>query len=144
MDEDAQSPHGESVEVEGRCHCGVVRFRVRLPRRAAILQSCNCSICSMTGFMHLIVPAWAFELRSGAGQLTEYRFHTRTARHLFCRVCGVKSFYVPRSNPDGYSVNANCLDWPEGFERVVEAIDGRNWRSGAAHLGHLTSERTGQ
>ncbi len=64
----------------------------------------------MTGFLHLIVPHSRFRLLRGADALAEYRFNTAVARHLFCRRCGVKSFYVPRSNPDGYSVNLRCLD----------------------------------
>jgi hypothetical protein len=64
----------------------------------------------MSGFLHLIVPQSRFRLLRGAEALTEYKFNTGTARHLFCRHCGVKSFYVPRSNPDGYSVNLRCLD----------------------------------
>jgi hypothetical protein len=71
---------------------------------------CNCSICRMTGFVHLIVPRSRFRLLRGEQELVDYRFNTGTARHLFCRRCGVKSFYVPRSNPDGYSVNVRCLD----------------------------------
>ncbi len=122
---------------EGGCHCGAVRLRVRVPDKP-ILHRCNCSICEKTGFLHLIVPASSFELVAGRSQLTEYRFHTGVARHLFCRVCGVKSFYVPRSNPDGFSVNAHCLAWPEGIEPVIEEFDGRNWSEGAAHLGTLT------
>jgi hypothetical protein len=93
----------------GGCHCEAVRFEVQAPAHLEALE-CNCTICRMTGFEHLIVPASRFRLLQGADALTEYRFHTGTARHLFCRHCGVKSFYVPRSNPDGFSVNVRCLD----------------------------------
>ena len=93
----------------GGCHCGAVRFEVRVAPRP-LLQACTCSICRMTGYVHLIVPASRFRLLGGADALTEYRFNTGVARHLFCRYCGVKSFYVPRSHPHGYSINARCLD----------------------------------
>lgn len=93
----------------GGCHCGRVRFEVDAPATPDVLD-CNCSICRMTGFLHLIVPAARFRLLQGADALVEYRFATGTARHLFCGHCGIKSFYVPRSHPDGYSVNARCLD----------------------------------
>jgi len=77
----------------------------------------------MSGYLHLIVPRSRFRLLRGADELTEYTFNTRTARHLFCRHCGVKSFYVPRSNPDAYSVNVRCLE-PAGIEHVeVEPFD---------------------
>src|SRR5579872_1758689 len=95
----------------GGCHCGAVRFEAALPPRPEA-QACNCSICAMTGFIHLIVPAARFRLLSGADELVSYRFNTGTAEHLFCRTCGLKSFYRPRSNPDGWSVNARCLDEP--------------------------------
>lgn len=101
----------------GSCHCGAVAFEVQAPPRLLALE-CNCSICKMTGFLHLIVPRGRFRLLRGEDALTEYRFGTGTARHLFCRRCGVKSFYVPRSNPDGYSINVRCLDGS-----TVEAID---------------------
>lgn len=93
----------------GGCHCGAVRFEVDAESRPKV-QECTCSICRMTGFVHLIVPASRFRLLGGEGALTEYRFNTGTARHLFCKHCGVKSFYVPRSHPHGYSINARCLD----------------------------------
>jgi hypothetical protein len=93
----------------GGCHCGRVRFEVEAPAALEALE-CNCSICRMTGFLHLIVPAARFRLLRGANDLVEYRFGTGTARHRFCGVCGVKGFYVPRSNPDGIDVNVRCID----------------------------------
>lgn len=93
----------------GGCHCGRVRFEVDAPGRIEALD-CNCSICRMSGFLHLIVPASRFRLLAGVDDLREYRFNTGAARHLFCAHCGIKSFYVPRSNPDGIDVNVRCLD----------------------------------
>ena len=97
------------VTHRGGCHCGRVRFEVDAPARIEALQ-CNCSICRMTGFLHLIVSARRFRLVQGAESLSEYTFNTGVAKHRFCRVCGIKSFYVPRSNPDGIDVNVHCLD----------------------------------
>ena len=97
------------IRYEGGCHCGRVRFEVEATPRPQ-LQECTCSICRMTGFVHLIVPAARFRLLRGEDALSEYSFNTGTARHLFCKQCGVKSFYVPRSHPHGYSINARCLD----------------------------------
>jgi hypothetical protein len=93
----------------GGCHCGAVRFEVRAPAQVTVSE-CNCSICRMSGYLHLIVPASRFQLLRGAEALRLYQFNTGTARHLFCGHCGVKSFYVPRSNPDGYSINVRCLE----------------------------------
>jgi hypothetical protein len=97
------------VTHRGGCHCGAVRFEVDAPARVTV-SDCNCSVCRLSGYLHLIVPASRFRLLQGADSLSEYRFNSGVARHLFCRCCGVKSFYVPRSNPDGYSVNLRCLD----------------------------------
>jgi len=125
------------VTHSGGCHCGAVAFEVSAPSRLRV-HECNCSICSMSGFLHLIVPADRFRLLQGADRLETYRFNTGTARHLFCRTCGVKSFYVPRSNPDGYSVNARCLDVATIESIEVEPFDGRNWEASADRLRHLT------
>ena len=98
------------------------------------LLDCNCSICSMTGFRHLIVPHVDFRLLSGANDLTSYRFGTGAANHLFCRTCGVKSFYQPRSHPDAWSVNFNALADTSGLEVRITRFDGRNWEQAAAAL----------
>ncbi len=112
----------------GGCHCGRVRFEVQAPPVLEVLD-CNCSICRMTGFLHLIVPRTRFRLLAGEDALTTYQFNTRTARHLFCSVCGIKSFYVPRSRPDGYSVNARCLDEATIERILITPADGRNWEA---------------
>jgi len=110
----------------GGCHCGRVRFEVEAPRRLPVLE-CNCSICARSGYLHLIVPKSRFRLLQGDDALTTYTFNTGVAKHLFCSTCGIKSFYVPRSHPDGYSVNARCLD-PGTVEAIdVEPFDGREW-----------------
>ena len=110
------------VTHRGGCHCGAVSFEVEAPARLTV-SDCNCSICRMSGYLHLIVPRERFRLLKGADRLTEYTFNTGTARHLFCRHCGVKSFYVPRSNPDGYSINARCLDQATIEHLQIEPFD---------------------
>ena len=123
----------------GGCHCGAVRFETALP---AVIeaQNCNCSICQRTGFVHVIVPENRFRLVQGSDALTTYTFNTGVAQHLFCRTCGIKSFYRPRSNPDGWSVNARCLDEAESLDIRIEAFDGRNWEANAAALSHLSRD----
>ena len=116
----------------GGCHCGAVRFTARLPDPPVAALECNCSICAMTGFLHIIVPHADFTLERGAEMLTSYRFGSGAAEHLFCSLCGVKSFYQPRSHPDAWSVNAHCLDAP--VELAIEAFDGRNWEKAKAAL----------
>ncbi len=110
----------------GGCHCGKVRFEVEAPADLKVSE-CNCSICSKTGYLHLIVPKERFRLLSGEEALTSYTFNTGVARHLFCRHCGIKSFYVPRSHPDGVSINVRCLDSGTVKSMDVRQIDGRNW-----------------
>ena len=111
---------------EGGCHCGAVRYRIEVPD-AVVVHKCNCSICRKSGYLHLIVPAQHFKLLQGREQLVEYTFNTGVAKHLFCGVCGIKSYYVPRSHPDGFSVNLNCVDMPAGVDVLVEPFDGQNW-----------------
>lgn len=125
------------VAQHGGCHCGAVRWQVQAPLHMEVLE-CNCSLCSMSGFLHWIVPATHFHLLQGAAQLREYRFNTGTARHLYCGHCGVKSYYVPRSNPDGYDINVRCLDPDPRRVVTVQLYDGRNWEQGAAALAHLS------
>jgi hypothetical protein len=112
----------------GGCHCGRVRFEVIAPGNLEVSE-CNCSICSRAGYLHLIVPAERFELLSGSDALTTYTFNTRTAKHLFCSACGIKSFYVPRSHPDGISVNARCIDSGTIDELTITPFNGREWEA---------------
>jgi len=116
----------ELVQHRGACHCGRVRFEIDAASDIDALE-CNCSICSKSGFLHLIVPRSRFRLIQGSADLTTYTFNTEVAEHLFCKTCGIKSFYIPRSNPDGYSVNVRCLD-PVTIGQVnVSSFDGKNW-----------------
>ena len=112
----------------GGCHCGRVRFEIVAPRRIRVSE-CNCSICSKSGYLHLIVSADRFKLLAGQDGLTTYTFNTGRAKHLFCSACGIKSFYVPRSHPDGYSVNARCIDSNTIDEMTVMPLNGREWEA---------------
>ena len=118
----------ELVTHRGGCHCQAIRFEVDAPAVIRVSQ-CNCSICTKSGYLALIVPAQHFRLLQGEDVLTEYRFNTGRARHRFCARCGVKSFYIPRSHPDGVSVNVRCLDPGTVSERIVTATDGQNWEA---------------
>ena len=120
----------------GSCHCGAVAFEVEAPPRFTALR-CSCSICTKSGFLHLIVPIFRFRVLRGEAQLSTYTFNTGVAQHYFCRTCGIKPFYVPRSNPDGMDVNVNCLD-PVPQDIAVEPFDGRNWEQGGPALAHLS------
>jgi hypothetical protein len=110
---------------EGGCHCGRVRFRVTAD--LSRVSDCNCSVCTKKGFLHLIVAPGQFELLSGEDALSTYQFNTGTAKHTFCRHCGIHSFYVPRSDPDKIDVNVRCLDDIDLTAITVLPFDGRNW-----------------
>jgi hypothetical protein len=116
----------DDVVHEGGCHCGRVRFTVRAPADLTVID-CNCSICRMTGFLHLIVPKDRFVLLSGEGDLADYRFGSGVAQHRFCRHCGIKSFYVPRSHPDGISVHVRCLKPGSVRSLQIQPFDGEHW-----------------
>jgi hypothetical protein len=124
---------------KGGCHCGAVRFEVEAPEDLDVSE-CNCSICSKSGYLHLVVPRSRFHLISGADNLQTCTFDTHEAKHLFCRTCGIKSFYIPRSHPGGISVNARCLDAATINSMKIEPFDGRNWE---ASIHKLKSPGTG-
>lgn len=131
------TPARQLVTHRGGCHCRRVRFEVDAPARIEALD-CNCSICRMSGFLHLIVPAARFRLLAGADALAEYTFNTGTAKHRFCRHCGIKAFYVPRSHPDGIDVNVRCLH-PDGIEALeIVPFDDDHREAATAALARLT------
>jgi hypothetical protein len=118
---------------DGGCHCGRVRFRVR--GDLAMATVCNCSMCTMKGIIHLIVPPGDFELIQGREELATYRFNTGVAQHHFCRTCGIHPFYVPRSDPDKVDVNVRCLDGVDIEALRPARFDGRHWEDAMA--GHV-------
>ena len=130
-------PAAPLITHNGGCHCRRVRFEVDAPADVEVLD-CNCSMCRMTGFLHLIVPAARFRLTAGEDALHDYRFNTGTARHLFCRHCGIKSFYVPRSHPDGFSVNLRCLDTGTLNSTRIVPFDDNDRDAATAAVAHLS------
>jgi hypothetical protein len=121
----------------GGCHCGSVKFEVEAPADMEVAD-CNCSICRMTGYLHLFVARTDFHLISGNDDIATYTFYTGVAKHYFCRHCGIKSFYVPRSHPDGFSVNVNCLDRSTVLSLKIEPFDGQHWEQNIAKLSPLS------
>lgn len=119
---------------KGSCHCGAVTFEVEAPE-VIEADKCNCSICSKSGYLHLIVPLRKFRLLSGEEALTAYTYNTGVAKHTFCKICGIKPFYTPRSNPDGIDINVNCLDTVPKQLNITE-FDGQNWEQHAHKVAH--------
>ncbi len=122
------------MKYSGSCHCGAIKFEIEAPKDLQV-DECNCSICAKSGHLHLILPKTNFTLLQGEDSITTYTFNTGVARHMFCKICGIKPFYIPRSNPDGYAVNSRCLDTqPESL--TVVPFDGVNWEQNAHTLAH--------
>ncbi len=117
----------------GGCHCGQVKFEFDGPQHLTALE-CNCSICSMSGFLHVIVKKEKFRLETDIESLNTYQFNTYNAQHIFCPKCGVKSFYIPRSHPDGFSINLRCLSNINGDDITIQNFDGANWENSIGGL----------
>ena len=131
--------HTDLITHTGGCHCGAVRFEVEAQAEIEAAL-CNCSICSKTAYLHLIVPKSRFHLIQGEEQLETYTFNTGVAQHHFCKTCGIKSFYIPRSNPDGISINVRCLE-PETVATIrITDFDGRHWEKHAHELTHFSQD----
>jgi len=126
------------MKYQGSCHCGAIRFQVEAPEDLEV-EECNCSICTKSGYLHLIVSKSRYRLLRGEDHITTYTFNTGVAKHLFCRVCGIKPFYIPRSNPDGYDVNVRCLDTRPRSISIVQ-FDGQHWEQHAHTLSHKSKE----
>lgn len=121
----------------GQCHCGNVKFELEASADLDVTE-CNCSVCYKTGFLHLFVAKKNFRLLKGEGAQQTYTFGSGIAQHYFCETCGIKSFYVPRSHPDGYSVNVRCLDPDTIRSQTVTPFDGRNWDKNIDKLSPLS------
>lgn len=121
----------------GGCHCGRVQFEIDAPADVEAAR-CNCSICAMCGFLHLFVSRKNFRLIKGEDALTTYTFNTGVAQHFFCRHCGIKSYYVPRSHPDGLSINVNCLDRTTIASVEETPFDGSNWEQNVSELSPIS------
>ncbi|KAJ2781293.1 hypothetical protein H4R18_002971 [Coemansia javaensis] len=129
----------ELVKHKGSCHCKAVTWEIEAPARLRV-DECDCSMCGMLGYLHVTVPKSRFVLTAGADNISTYTFNTGVAQHYFCKTCGIKSFYVPRSNPDGYSVNFRCLDKTNVTGHDVMSCEGLTWEEIAARVAHLSKE----
>ncbi|ROS00274.1 hypothetical protein EDC56_2912 [Sinobacterium caligoides] len=123
---------------QASCHCKAVEFQIEAPNEIEADQ-CNCSICKKSGFLHLIIPLSKFKLIKGQESLSTYSFNTGIAKHTFCKVCGIKPFYTPRSNPDGIDINLNCLD-TQPYNINIKPFNGMEWEQHAHKLAHKSKE----
>lgn len=118
------------------CHCGAVRIQFSAPEAVQRTQ-CNCSICQRTGYEHIFIPQEDATI-IGEDNLTLYTFGTGAAKHYFCKTCGIKPFYIPRSHPESYSVNLRCLDAPTLTISETIEFDGQNWEKNVEALRDAT------
>ena len=119
-------------EYTGGCHCGGVKYKFKSDQSVEI-WNCNCSICDMINYQHLFVKHELFELISGDDLLLEYKFESGSAKHFFCKRCGIKSFYQPRSHPEMYSINLKCVDDPPEIKEVIY-FDGINFEESIKNI----------
>ena len=110
----------------GSCHCKQIQFEVLGEKNIKVLD-CSCSICSILNYKHYIVDKSQFKLLKGKKYLSTYTFNTNVAKHLFCKNCGIKSFYIPRSHPDSISVNLNCIHSKTINKVKIIKFDGKHW-----------------
>lgn len=111
----------------GGCHCGRVRYEAKVDLSTPVI-SCNCSMCGRSGTMLTFIPAGQFKLLSGEETLTDYQFNRHVIHHLFCSICGIKSFArgTGRDGTATVAINARCLDGVELGELKVQTFDGRS------------------
>jgi len=114
------------------CHCGALQLDFEAPGNRPVTL-CNCSICNMSGYEHVFVPQMDAEI-TGRDNLSLYTFGTGAAQHYFCKICGIKPFYVPKSHPDSYSVNLRCVIGATIEPSQIIEFDGQNWDSNIEQL----------
>mmetsp|Transcript_11729 Transcript_11729/g.17769 ORF Transcript_11729/g.17769 Transcript_11729/m.17769 type:complete len:167 (+) Transcript_11729:83-583(+) len=127
----------EDILYNGNCHCKAVTFEIFAPRHL-LVWNCNCSVCDMKKNWHVVVPNSKFKLLTGSDDLQLYTFNTHVAKHYFCKHCGVQSFYIPRSNPDGYAVTFACLQAQVGTTHEMKGFDGQHWEDYISRSGIQT------
>jgi hypothetical protein len=103
-------------EINGACHCGAVRFHVKLTNGLRTARRCTCSYCRMRGAVAVSANLDDIVILAGADALTLYQFNTMSAKHYFCSICGIYTHHQRRSNPNQYGVNAACLEGLSPFD----------------------------
>ena len=127
----SKKPLVDTIEVnpihEGQCHCGSVKFAVKLPNGLVDTRRCNCSMCKRRGAVVASVKLSDFRITEGEKYLSLYQFNTKTAKHYFCSRCGIYTHHQRRSNPELYAFNIACLVGVDPFVlRNVPVLDGED------------------
>ena len=116
----------------GSCHCKAIQFEFYAKTKVDLIK-CNCSICTHTSYLHLIIPHKNFYLKKGSDLINTYTFNKNLAKHFFCQICGIKSFYQPRSHQDSFSINFNSVIDPPTINKII-AFDGKNFEKNIEKL----------
>ena len=116
----------KEIEHYGSCHCQKVQYKIITPKEIKLIY-CNCSICVIEDYKHLIIDKIKFELITGKNNVTTYSFNTHNAKHYFCKHCGIKSFYIPRSHPNSISINFRCIKNNKLKIKKIIKFKGKNW-----------------
>jgi hypothetical protein len=118
---------GDEALWPGRCHCGAVRFQVKLTDGFNTRRRCTCSFCRMRGAIAVSADLGGITFISGEENLSSYRFNTGSAQHFFCSKCGIYTHHQRRSNPQQFGVNVACLEGVSPFDFAeVPVLDGVN------------------
>ena len=113
----------------GSCHCGRVTFEVRADLNHVI--DCNCSLCRRRGALWHAATESELRILTGEADLVLYQFNTNTAKHYFCRHCGIHPFIRPRLDPTRWAFNVRCIDDVDLSSIRVLPFDGLNWEAAA-------------
>lgn len=122
--------------MRGSCHCGAVVLRVTLSKGLATARRCDCSYCARRGAIAVSAPLSGLTILQGAENLTLYQWGSKTAKHWFCKTCGIYTHHQRRSNPSQYGINVAILDginprdlpdvpWVDGVNHPADQITRR-------------------
>jgi hypothetical protein len=129
-------------ELDGACHCGTVRFHVKLADGLRAPRRCTCSMCRMRGAVAVTAKVGDLTVTAGQDALSLYQFNTGTAKHWFCSTCGIYTHHQRRSNPGEYGVNVACLQDVSPFDfEVVTVTDGVNHSSDTGAVARVVGTR---
>lgn len=109
---------------KGTCHCKSVEFEVELTNGFEEIRRCNCSLCRRKGAVMASVPLEKLKVRKGAKNLSLYQWNTKTAKHFFCKICGIYTHHQRRSNPHQFGFNLACIEGVNPYEYDVKIGDG--------------------
>jgi hypothetical protein len=118
-----------SQTYRGACHCGRVTFEARA--RLDSVTECNCSICRMKGALWHRASEADLRILTGEADLTLYQFNTKTAKHYFCRHCGIHVLSRPRLDPSLWVFNVRCVEGVDLASLPRRSFDGQNWEASA-------------